>query len=156
MEILQDINLKKMRAKKCLTKKELARISGISRQYISLLENNPQKNITLNILEILSNSLNVCCKDLSLCDCNCNKKCESKEISLRINIRTIRLDKCLTQKELSSMSNVSREYISLLENETRQHPTIKIIEKLSESLDISPKDLIIFKCKCYKYCKKLK
>lgn len=155
MDILENINLKKIRKEKGLTQEKLVELSGISRGYISLLENKKRENITLNILMILSNSLNLCCKDLSLCDCkyNCDMK-NKKEILLKINLKEIRMEKELTQKEMSKITGISRSYISLLESNPEINPTLNTINKLTETLDISFKDIIV--CECNNNCKKPK
>ena len=56
---------------------------------------------------------------------------------IRKNIREHRLNKKLTQQDLADMTELSREYICDIENESRnKHPTISVLGRIAESLDV--------------------
>ena len=52
-----------------------------------------------------------------------------------IIIKQIREEKGLTMKKLSEISNVSVGYICHLENGTRTHPSIEVMEKIAKALN---------------------
>jgi len=57
---------------------------------------------------------------------------------IRKNIRKFRLDQNLTQQDLADMTDVSREYICDIENESRhKHPSIAILGRIADALQIS-------------------
>ena len=53
----------------------------------------------------------------------------------RNKIKQIREEKGLTMKKLSEISNVSAGYICHLENGTRTHPSIEVMEKIAKALN---------------------
>lgn len=56
---------------------------------------------------------------------------------IRKNIRKYRIKKKLTQQDLADMTELSREYICDIENESRnKHPTISVLGRIAESLDV--------------------
>lgn len=55
---------------------------------------------------------------------------------IRTNIRKIRMSKSLTQQDLADMTDMSREYICDIENESRnKHLTIAVLWRIAEALD---------------------
>ena len=56
-------------------------------------------------------------------------------------LRAFRLEKQLTQEQLSERVDVIRPFISALENGTRQ-PSLHMILRLAKALDITPGKLI--------------
>ncbi len=71
-----------------------------------------------------------------------------------INLKTIRLQKRLTQEELSLRSGVSQSYISYLERDNisrDKSPRLETIERIARGLEICP--LKLLSCGC-KHCKK--
>ncbi|EGS9999210.1 helix-turn-helix transcriptional regulator [Clostridium perfringens] len=58
-------------------------------------------------------------------------------MSIGKNLREIRRTKGFTMKELSNKSGVSQSYISDLENEKNNKPSIDILIKLANALEIS-------------------
>lgn len=63
---------------------------------------------------------------------------------IRRNIRKFRLERNLTQQDLADMTEISREYICDLENESRKkHPTIWVIGRIAESLNVDIGKLFI-------------
>lgn len=59
---------------------------------------------------------------------------------IRKNIRKFRTEKKLTQQELADMTEMSREYICDVENESRnKHLTLSVLGRIAEALqtDIS-------------------
>lgn len=53
-------NIKEYRIEKCLTQQELADMAGISRQYVTDIENpSRRKHITIAILRIIADTLDV-------------------------------------------------------------------------------------------------
>ena len=59
---------------------------------------------------------------------------------IRSNIKKYRLEKNLTQQQLADMTEISREYICDVENESRnKHITISLLGRIAEvlNLDIS-------------------
>jgi transcriptional regulator with XRE-family HTH domain len=67
-----------------------------------------------------------------------------------INLKKIRKSKRITQKELADLTCISQNYISEIEN-GRKAPTIKLIERVANSLEICPLELM--ECNC-KNCKR--
>ena len=56
---------------------------------------------------------------------------------IRKNIRQYRKQKKLTQQELADLTDISREYICDIENESRnKHITIALLGRISEALNI--------------------
>ncbi len=56
---------------------------------------------------------------------------------IRKNIKKIRKSKNLTQQQLADLTDLSREYICDIENESRcKHFTIAILGRLSKALEI--------------------
>ena len=57
---------------------------------------------------------------------------------VRKNIRKFRLEQNLTQQDLADMTEMSREYICDIENESRnKHLTISVLGRISEALNIN-------------------
>ena len=56
---------------------------------------------------------------------------------IRKNIKKIRKERNLTQQNLADMTDISREYICDIENESRnKHITIALLGRIAEALDI--------------------
>lgn len=56
---------------------------------------------------------------------------------IRKNIKKFRLERHLTQQDLADMTEMSREYICDIENESRnKHLTITVLGRLAEALNI--------------------
>ena len=62
-------------------------------------------------------------------------------LEIKINLREIRKQKGLTQKELAKMSGVSVAYISMLELQKRS-PTIFVLISLAKVLNVKIGDLV--------------
>ena len=61
---------------------------------------------------------------------------------IRKNIRKFRLQHNLTQQNLADMTEMSREYICDIENESRhKHVTIAVLGRIAESLNIDIRQL---------------
>ncbi len=61
---------------------------------------------------------------------------------IRNNIKKFRKEKNLTQQDLADMTEISREYICDIENESRnKHITISLLGRIAEALEI---DIIRF------------
>lgn len=60
---------------------------------------------------------------------------------IRKNIKKYRSNSHLTQQDLADMTDLSREYISDIENEKRnKHFTISVLGRIAEALDIDIKE----------------
>lgn len=60
---------------------------------------------------------------------------------IRKNIKKYRLENKLTQQELADMTEISREYICDMENESRnKHITISLLGRIAEVLDVNIAD----------------
>ena len=56
---------------------------------------------------------------------------------IRKNIKRLRLEQNLTQQELADMTEMSREYICDIENESRnKHLTIAVLGRIAEALGV--------------------
>ncbi len=56
---------------------------------------------------------------------------------IRNNIKKFRKEKNLTQQDLADMTEISREYICDIENESRnKHITIALLGRIAEALEI--------------------
>ncbi len=61
---------------------------------------------------------------------------------IRKNIKELRKKYNLTQQALADKIDMSREYICDIENEKRgKHPTVAVLGRIADSLEISIKDL---------------
>ncbi len=57
---------------------------------------------------------------------------------IRHNIRKFRKEQGLTQQDLADMTEMSREYICDIENESRnKHLTITVLGRIAEALNVS-------------------
>lgn len=65
-------------------------------------------------------------------------------LEIKINLKKIRLEKGLTQKELAKKSGVSGSYISFLETGKRL-PTIYILVVIAKTLDVKINELVDIK-----------
>lgn len=56
---------------------------------------------------------------------------------IRKNIKRIRLSKDLTQQDLADMTDLSREYICDIENDSRnKHLTIAVLGRIADALNV--------------------
>ena len=56
---------------------------------------------------------------------------------IRKNIRKFRIQRELTQQDLADMTDLSREYICDIENESRnKHFTIAVLGRIAEAMDV--------------------
>ena len=56
---------------------------------------------------------------------------------IRKNVKTYRKEKNLTQQDLADMTEMSREYICDIENESRnKHLTIAVLGRIAEALNV--------------------
>ena len=63
--------------------------------------------------------------------------------TIRINIKNIRKQRRITQRELAEKIGVSEGYISDIERDSKdKHPTIKCLFKISEALGVELIDLL--------------
>ena len=63
---------------------------------------------------------------------------------VRQNIRKYRTAQNLTQQELAEMTDMSREYITDIENESRnKHLTITVLGRIAEALEVPIGDLFL-------------
>lgn len=61
---------------------------------------------------------------------------------IRANIKKIRKEKGLTQQNIADMTDMSREYICDIENESRnKHVTIAVLGRIADALNINIKQL---------------
>ncbi len=56
-------------------------------------------------------------------------------------IRRKRIEKRLTQDELSKILKIDRSYVSKLENKTFNNPSVKLIHRISIELELDFNDL---------------
>lgn len=59
-----------------------------------------------------------------------------------LNLKQIRQKKEYSVSKLSRLSGVSRPYITQLENDIYNNPTVEVICKLCRALEVSPNDII--------------
>ena len=71
---------------------------------------------------------------------------ESYLIGLGIHIRQLREKKNLSQQDLANDSGIPKVQIGRIER-AENYPTIKTLIKISNALDVEPKDLLDFKMK---------
>ena len=63
---------------------------------------------------------------------------------IRKNLKKYRAERHLTQQELADMTNMSREYICDIENESRhKHLTIAVLGRIAEALNHPIKDFFL-------------
>ena len=57
---------------------------------------------------------------------------------VRINVKRIRLERGLTQQDLADMTELSREYICDIENESRnKHPTLAVLGRIADAMNVN-------------------
>lgn len=62
---------------------------------------------------------------------------------IRNNIKRERLEKKYTQQDLADMTDISREYICDIENESRnKHVTISLLGRIAEALEVDIRELL--------------
>ena len=62
---------------------------------------------------------------------------------IRKNIKKERIEKKYTQQDLADMTDISREYICDIENESRnKHITISLLGRIAEALEIDISELL--------------
>ena len=76
-------NIKKIREKQNISIRKLSQLTGLSRTYLSNLENNKRVNPTLSSLSAIADAFNVDIKDLFYSDIELNKL--KKEMDHRID-----------------------------------------------------------------------
>lgn len=57
------------------------------------------------------------------------------------NIKKIRESKNISIRKLAALTNMSKTYLSDLENNKRTNPSLKILAMISQALDVNIKDL---------------
>lgn len=57
------------------------------------------------------------------------------------NIRNVRKNRKISLRKLSDMTGISRAYLYDLENNRRFNPTLFILQKIAEELEVNIKDL---------------
>ena len=61
---------------------------------------------------------------------------------IRKNVKKFGHDREFTQQDLADMTDLSREYICDIENESRnKHPTIAVIGRIAEALNVDIEEL---------------
>lgn len=61
--------------------------------------------------------------------------------SLGLNVKLYRSQRDMSQKDLSDLIGVSVNYLSLIEG-GKKYPSLKVIFKIAESLNVNPSDLL--------------
>lgn len=62
-------------------------------------------------------------------------------MDMGMKMKLIRIEKRLKQYEMAEMLGISREYLRRIENNTAKNPSIPIMKKISEILEISVQEL---------------
>lgn len=63
-------------------------------------------------------------------------------MTLGERLRSLRLAAELTQAELEQRTGIKREYLSKIENEKLDNPTLKTLQKLAKGLGVNPAALV--------------
>lgn len=58
------------------------------------------------------------------------------------NLRRLRNAKGLTQEALAERAKINRNYVGMIEGE-KNSPTIKMLEKLAQALDVDPHEFFV-------------
>jgi transcriptional regulator with XRE-family HTH domain len=66
---------------------------------------------------------------------------EKESIKLGNNLRKVRIEKHITQGDIARLLNVSRGYISKVEN-GKTNPTLSTITKLAKAVGVSTDELL--------------
>ena len=66
---------------------------------------------------------------------------QSESTKLGLNLKRIRTKKDISQGDIARDLEVSRGFISIIEN-GKTNPTLATIQKLADALQVSPKDLL--------------
>lgn len=124
-------NVKKIRKERKLTQSELAKRMGISRSYLSDIENN-RKNPSKRTLDSLAEKLDVSFIYLTTLEYNQNDR-----LAFTHNLRRIRTEKGFSIQEVAEESGIDPEY--LIEIELGEHgvPSPILLKKLSKGLGVS-------------------
>jgi len=70
-----------------------------------------------------------------------NLKLSNQRSSLGLNVKLYRSQRNMSQKDLSELLGVSVNYLSLIEG-SKKYPSLKVIFKIAEVLNVSPSDLL--------------
>lgn len=57
-------------------------------------------------------------------------------------IKTLRKKKNLSQNELAQMASITQAYLSLLETGKKTNPSLEILQRIAEALDVGVKALL--------------
>lgn len=123
-------NIKRIRKKRKITQIQLAKMSGLTNDYISKLELGKRENPSAEVISKIAEVLN----------CSTDDLITNNEI--KNNLKNIREKKGLSQAELSKISGVSNVYISNLENGVKNNPSLDLIAKLADALQCSVNDIL--------------
>lgn len=58
------------------------------------------------------------------------------------NVRRIRRAKDITQEDLADAADIHRTYLSALERDGNKNPTLKVISRIADALEVSPGSLL--------------
>jgi transcriptional regulator with XRE-family HTH domain len=61
------------------------------------------------------------------------------------NVRTLRIERGYTQKELSKLAGINHKYAGMIEREERS-PTVDTLEKIAMALKVEPVALLTGSC----------
>ena len=76
-------------------------------------------------------------------------------MNYKLMIKKIRLEKGISQSALARKANVRQSYISALEtNPNAKSPTLRVITKIAEALNVCPYILVQYNMDCDKNCLK--
>lgn len=64
--------------------------------------------------------------------------------SIGDNIKSIREERNISKSELARLINVSAAYITMIENGKKKNPSLELLNKIAETLDVSFYDLLGF------------
>jgi transcriptional regulator with XRE-family HTH domain len=118
-------NLREIRVRKLMTQKDVAEGSGVSVGTINSIENNkhsnPSDRTRFRIAKFLGYAPSILFP-------------KERHTSSTNKLKIIRMEKRMSQKELSKKSGVSEGTISLIETKSRHNPTLPTKKKLARAL----------------------
>lgn len=128
-----------LRQEQGLTIKKLAEKAGMSRSYLSQLELEGVENPTIKTVRKIAEALDITASEL-MGETQKSEERKAEPVKERTiyfdgeRLRQVRKDKGLTLTDLHNLSGLSKTFLSELENDKADNPTLRTIDMLVSSL----------------------
>lgn len=139
--------IKEARKSKRLQSQEVAKMVGVTKQYISQIETevqNPSLEVLKKICDVLNLSYEEMLKIRTYSIVSKLEEQEQKENSLGYKIKKARISKCLQSQEIAQMVGISQPHFSSIERDKRT-PSLKVLKKICDVLNLSYAEMLKMK-----------